>query len=83
MVMSVNPGFAGQKYLEFVTPKLKKFVDEAHHYGGYKVMLDGAWSPQKVEVLSKIGVDGFVLGTSALFHREKDYKTICQELRGL
>ena len=25
MLMSVNPGFAGQKYLDFVTPKFKKF----------------------------------------------------------
>jgi ribulose-phosphate 3-epimerase len=26
MVMTVNPGFAGQKYLEFVNPKIEKLV---------------------------------------------------------
>lgn len=83
LIMSVNPGFAGQKYLDFVTPKFKLFVEEAKNYGGYKVMIDGACSPEKIEMLSKIGVTGFVLGTSALFNKGKDYKELCKELRKL
>lgn len=81
MLMSVNPGFAGQKYLDFVTPKFKKFVDEAKNYGGYKVMIDGACSPEKIELLSGIGVEGFILGTSALFNKGRSYLEICKELR--
>ncbi len=83
MIMSVNPGFAGQKYLDFVTPKFEKFVNEAKSYGGYNVMIDGACSPEKIEMLSKIGVKGFILGTSALFGKDKSYKEICKELREL
>lgn len=83
MLMSVNPGFSGQKYLDFVTPKFKKFVDEAKNFGGYKVMIDGACSPEKIKELSQIGVEGFVLGTSALFGKEKNYQEICEELRVL
>ena len=83
MLMSVNPGFAGQKYLDFVTPKFKKFVDESNNYGGYDVMIDGACSPEKIHDLSKIGVKGFILGTSALFGKDKSYKEIIDELRGL
>ena len=83
MLMSVNPGFAGQKYLDFVTPKFKKFVEEAKNYGGYDVMIDGACSLDKIEMLSKIGVKGFILGTSALFGKEKSYKEIITELRKL
>ena len=83
MLMSVNPGFAGQKYLDFVTPKFKKFVDEAKKYGGYDVMIDGACSPKKIEMLSKMGVKGFILGTSALFGKDKSYQEIINELRGL
>ena len=83
MLMSVNPGFAGQKYLDFVTEKFEKFVNEAENYGGYDVMIDGACSPEKIEMLSKIGVKGFVLGTSALFGKDKSYKEIIDELRGL
>lgn len=81
MIMSVNPGFAGQKYLDFVTPKFKKFVDEAKNYGGYKVMIDGACSPEKIKELSQIGVEGFILGTSALFNKNESYSTIIQNLR--
>lgn len=83
MLMSVNPGFAGQKYLDFVTPKFKKFVDESNNYGGYDVMIDGACSPEKIHDLSEIGVKGFILGTSALFGKDKSYKEIIGELRGL
>ena len=83
LVMSVNPGFAGQKYLDFVTPKFKKFVDEAKNYGGYDVMIDGACSPEKIEMLSKIGVKGFILGTSALFGKGRSYQEIIKELREL
>lgn len=83
MLMSVNPGFAGQKYLDFVTEKFEKFVNEAENYGGYDVMIDGAFSPEKIEMLSKIGVKGFILGTSALFGKDKSYKEIIDELRGL
>ena len=80
LIMSVNPGFAGQKYLDFVTHKFKKFVDEATNFGGYKVMVDGACSPDKISMLSKIGVEGFILGTSALFGKNQYYKEICKQL---
>lgn len=83
MLMSVNPGFAGQKYLDFVSEKFKKYVDESENYGGYDVMIDGACSPEKIEKLSKIGVKGFILGTSALFGKGRSYKEIIDELRGL
>ncbi|MDD8048441.1 MAG: ribulose-phosphate 3-epimerase [Thomasclavelia sp.] len=83
MLMSVNPGFAGQKYLDFVTPKFEEFVNEAKNYGGYDVMIDGACSPEKIQMLSKVGVKGFILGTSALFGKDKTYKEIIPELRKL
>ena len=82
MVMSVNPGFAGQKYLEFVNKKIQVFCEHKSQYD-YKIMLDGACSPAVIEELSHVGVDGFILGTSALFGKEKGYKELCQELRKL
>lgn len=82
MVMTVNPGFAGQKYLHFVDNKFVEFCNVKDQYH-YKVMIDGACSPEVITRLSKIGVDGFILGTSALFNKEKNYDEICQELRKL
>ena len=82
MVMSVNPGFAGQKYLNFVDDKFKQFCAKKEEFG-YKVMIDGACSPERIAMLSSIGVEGFILGTSALFGKEKSYQEIIKELRGL
>lgn len=83
LIMTVNPGYAGQKYLDFVTPKFSEFIAKRANYGGYKLMIDGACSPEKVAMLSELGVDGFILGTSAIFGKNRSYKEICQELRKL
>lgn len=80
MLMTVNPGFAGQEYLEFVNDKFKTFCDNKDIYG-YTVMIDGACSPQRIENLSRLGVEGFILGTSALFGKDKPYKELMTDLK--
>lgn len=80
MVMTVNPGFAGQKYLAYTDSKIEKLVSLSKQYH-YEVMVDGAISPEKVEQLSKIGVTGFVLGTSALFGKTATYRETLRKLR--
>lgn len=80
MVMTVYPGFAGQKYLEHVTDKLRRLVPLKEQYG-FKLMIDGACSPERIRDLSEIGVDGFVLGTSALFGKPGTYEEIFHRLR--
>ncbi len=82
LVMTVNPGFAGQKYLDFVDEKIEKLVELKYKYS-YKIMIDGACSPQVISEKSKKGVEGFVLGTSALFNKGRDYKDLMHELRAL
>lgn len=80
LVMSVNPGFAGQKYIQSVDDKIKKLVELQKKYH-YEVMLDGACSPERIHTLSALGVKGFVLGTSALFGKGRAYSEIIKELR--
>lgn len=80
MVMTVNPGFAGQKYLAYTDPKIEKLVALSKEYD-FEVMVDGAISPEKVERLSKVGVAGFVLGTSALFGKTGTYSETLSKLR--
>lgn len=80
MVMTVNPGFAGQEYIEFVTHKIKKLINLKKLYH-YQLVIDGACSPTRIKELSDIGCDGFILGTSALFGKNKHYKKIISELR--
>lgn len=80
LVMTVNPGFAGQKYLDFVNAKIERLVRHRAAYD-YKIMTDGAISPNRIQELSVQGVDGFILGTSALFGKREDYKTIIERLK--
>ena len=82
MVMTVNPGFAGQKYLDYVDEKIDEIVKLKDEYN-YKVFVDGAISPERIEKLSAKGVEGFVLGTSSLFGKEKSYDEIVKELKSL
>lgn len=83
LVMTVNPGFAGQKYLPFVDEKIDKLLEDREKYGGFKIMIDGACSPEVIARLNAKGVEGFILGTSALFGKGRTYAEIMPELRSL
>lgn len=82
LVMAVNPGFAGQKFIDFVDRKIQRLVKLKEEYN-YKLIVDGAISCEKVSTLSREGVDGFVLGTSSLFGKDKSYKEIMNYLRSI
>ena len=81
LVMTVNPGYAGQKYLPFVDDKIDKLVKLQSEYN-FHIMIDGACSPAKIKELNQKGVEGFILGTSALFGKDRPYDEIMKELRG-
>ena len=82
MVMTVNPGFAGQAYIYSVDEKIKQLVQLQAKYH-HEIFVDGAISRERIEILSEMGVSGFVLGTSALFGKEKSYGDIIGEIKGV
>lgn len=80
LVMSVNPGNAGQMYLPYVGKKIDNLLqlkDEMH----FKVYWDGACSADKIIQFAPKGVDGFVLGTTLLFGKNRPYGEILDEIR--
>lgn len=79
-VMTVNPGFSGQKYLDFVDDKIRRLAQLKTKYS-FRILVDGAVSPQKVAELSRAGVEGFVLGTSALFRKKETYQKLISQLK--
>lgn len=81
MVMTVNPGFAGQKFLEFTVDKVRRLAALKGRFG-FTLVIDGACSPERIEQLSAIGADAFVLGTSALFGHG-DYASSFDRLRAI
>ena len=80
MVMTVNPGFAGQAFIDFTKKKIRQLADMKAEYG-YRLMVDGHCSPEIVAELSGMGVDGFVLGTSGLFLDGVSYREAMERLR--
>lgn len=82
MVMGVNPGHAGQLYLPYVDQKIARLVQLKQDMG-LEISIDGACSAQRIKKWSANGVDGFVLGTAALFGKGKTYKEVFSSLREL
>ena len=82
MVMTVNPGFAGQNFIDFTKHKIAQLAELKKDYG-YKLMIDGHCSPEVVREMSAKGVDGFILGTSGLFIQGRPYAESIAALRGI
>ena len=80
LVMSVNPGNAGQMYLPYVGKKIKKLLAIKEEMN-FEVHWDGACGPDKVKKFAPMGVDGFVLGTTMLFGKGRPYGEVLQEIR--
>lgn len=80
IIMGVNPGHAGQIYLPYVDQKIRQSLEIKEKYG-LEIMIDGACSLDKIAKWSLAGVDGFVLGTAALFGKTGTYKENIQKLR--
>ena len=80
LVMSVNPGNAGQMYLPYVGKKISKLL-ELKTEMKYKVYWDGACTADKIIKYGPKGMDGFVLGTTLLFGKDRSYKELLDEIR--
>jgi ribulose-phosphate 3-epimerase len=65
LAMTVNPGFAGQDFLEFTVDKIKILGELSKKYG-FALCVDGSINAERVKQLHPFGVTNFVIGT-ALF----------------
>ena len=67
LLMSVNPGFGGQKFIPYVLDKARK-VRAMIDAGGYncRLEIDGGVGPGNIAEVARAGVDTFVAG-SAIF----------------
>ena len=82
LVMSVNPGNAGQMYLSYVGEKITKLLSMKEDMD-FEIYWDGACSADKILVFAPKGVQGFVLGTTLLFGKDRPYGEILQDIREL
>lgn len=82
LVMSVNPGNAGQMYLPYVGEKIERLLSMREEMG-FKLYWDGACSRDKILKYAPMGIDGFVLGTTLLFGQGRPYDEIIKDIRQL
>jgi len=86
LLMSVNPGFGGQKFIPYVLDKarkVRKMIDER----GLKVEIeiDGGVGPANIAEVARAGVDTFVAGSAVFSKRSESdpnrYDTIIGQMR--
>lgn len=82
LIMSVNPGFGGQKFIPYTLDKIRllKELRKKNNYS-YLIEVDGGVNTENAQMIIDAGVDVLVAG-SAVFKSEKYEKTI-EELRRL
>lgn len=80
LLMTVNPGFGGQSFIENVLPKLEKLrqmIDKRNP--DCLIQVDGGVSAATVNKVAKAGADVYVAG-SAIFGKD-DYKKAIEDIR--
>ena len=80
VVMSVNPGFGAQKFIESALPKIsqiRRWIDEREL--AVELEVDGGVGPGTIGRVARAGANAFVAG-SAIF-RKPDYAATIAELR--
>lgn len=82
LIMSVNPGNASQMFLPYVSEKVSKLLKLKEEMG-FKAYWDGACSADKIKTYGPLGMDGFVVGTTLLFGKNRPYSELVKEIRKL
>ena len=80
LLMSVNPGFGGQKFIRSALPKLRAAQDMIRASGReIRLEIDGGVKTDNIGEIARAGADTFVAG-SAIFS-SKDYKATIAAMR--
>lgn len=80
LVMTVNPGFGGQKFIPQTVDKIRELRDIRSRYDcGFRIGVDGGVTLENTAELVTAGVDTLVAGTS-IFHT-KDPGAVIRQMK--
>lgn len=83
-VMTVNPGFAGQPFIDTMMRKIERLRAMIDARGlPTQIEVDGGLSPDNIGLLAQAGVDVVVGGGSSVFREGRSYADTMAELRRL
>lgn len=72
LLMSVNPGFGGQSFIDTVIPKAKKLNEMRNRINpNCLIEVDGGVSDKNIKSLKDVGVDIVVAGSYVFKHESK------------
>jgi ribulose-phosphate 3-epimerase len=84
LVMSVNPGFGGQKFIPFSLDKIRRLVDLRAELGlNFRIEVDGGVAHDTIASVVEAGADLLVAG-SAVYesgHPEKEARVLLKMAR--
>ena len=80
LLMSVNPGFGGQKFIPYTLDKLREARAMIDALGlSTRLEIDGGVTVDNIAEIARAGADTFVAG-SAIFNQD-DYKVVVDKMR--
>jgi ribulose-phosphate 3-epimerase len=81
LLMTVNPGFGGQKYIEACTDKVRRLRALAEARGqALEIQVDGGIKADTIGPVAAAGANVFVAGTAV--YGQQDYRRAIADLRG-
>ncbi|WP_085060810.1 ribulose-phosphate 3-epimerase [Staphylococcus haemolyticus] len=81
LVMTVNPGFGGQSFIEACAAKMKILRDLRQSLNlNFNIEVDGGINNETIKICADNGADMFVTGS--YFFKQKDYGKVTQLLKG-
>ena len=85
LVMTVNPGFAGQKLVKSTLKKIKKLREylDKEGYSNIEIEVDGNVSFENAVLMNESGANIFVAGTSSIFSKNGDLSENTKHLRDI
>jgi ribulose-phosphate 3-epimerase len=80
LIMSVNPGFGGQSYIDYSTQKIKELKEKIDKKDlKIDIEVDGGINEENIYSVTKAGANVIVAGTTVFKH--DNYKTIISSLK--
>ncbi|WP_066318401.1 ribulose-phosphate 3-epimerase [Bacillus sp. FJAT-29814] len=81
LLMSVNPGFGGQKFIPEVLPKIKEVKELAEEKGvSLEIEIDGGVNPETAKLCIEAGATVLVAGSA--IYNQQDYAKAISLIRG-